>query len=61
MPIALNDFLIDVNLPPDAVFEAQTSARGGLMNVRVPIELATLGMQGYKQAYFDTAFLGPFQ
>lgn len=31
------------------------------MNVRVLIELATLGMQGYKQAYFDIELFGPFQ
>lgn len=43
------------------MFEAQASASDGQMNVRVLIELATVGMQGHKQAYFDIEFFGPFQ
>lgn len=43
------------------MFEAQTSASDGQMNVRMLIELAAIGMQGYKQAYFDIEFFSPFQ
>lgn len=31
------------------------------MNVRMLIELTAVGMQGYKQAYFDIELFGPFQ
>ena len=31
------------------------------MNVRMLIELAAVGMQGHKQAYFDIELFGPFQ
>ena len=31
------------------------------MNVRMLIELAAIGMQCYKQAYFDIELFGPFQ
>lgn len=58
-PIALNDFLFEVNRPPGTVFEAQSSASDGQMNVRMLIELAAVGMQGYKQAYFDIKLFGP--
>jgi len=43
------------------VFEAQSSPIDGQMNVRMLIELAAVGMQGYKQAYFDIKLFGPPQ
>lgn len=41
------------------MFKAQSSASDGQMNVRMLIELAAIGMQGYKQAYFDIKLFGP--
>lgn len=45
-PIALNDFIFEVNRPPDAVFEAQPSANDGQMNVRMLIELGLVVCKG---------------
>lgn len=59
-PIALDDFLFEVSRPPNVVFEAQTSVSDGQMNVRMLIELAAVGMQGHKQAYFDIELLTHF-
>ncbi|CNF40348.1 Uncharacterised protein [Yersinia kristensenii] len=47
--------------PPDTVFGTQSPAGDGQMNVGMLIKLATVGMQGHKQAYFDTEFFGPFE
>lgn len=43
-PVSLNDFLFELNRPPDAVFEVQTPTSDGQINVRVVIELAAVGI-----------------
>lgn len=60
-PVNFDNLLFEVNRPPDAVFKAQTAACHGQMNMRVPVKLATVGVQCDEQANLYPELFGPLQ
>ena len=51
--------LLKEDVTPDAVFNIDPSAGDGQMNVRVLVELATVGVQGTEDTDLNTLFMRP--
>lgn len=58
-PDYLHGVLLKEDVTPDAVFNIDPSAGDGQMNVRVLVELATVGMQGTEDTDLNTLFTRP--
>lgn len=58
-PDFLHGVLLKEDVTPDAVFNIDPAAGDGQMNVRVLVELATVGMQGTEDTDLNTLFTRP--
>lgn len=58
-PDFLHSELLKEDIAPDAVFNIEAASGNGQMNVRVLVELATVGMQGAEDTDLQALFAGP--
>lgn len=58
-PDFLHGVLFKEDISPDAVFYIQPTAGDGEVNVRMPVELATVGVQGTEDTDLQALFAGP--
>jgi len=58
-PDFLHGVLLKKNIAPDAVFHIKAAAGDGEVNVRMPVELAAVCMQGAEDTNLHALFAGP--
>lgn len=58
-PDILHDVLLKEDIAPDAVFNIQPATGDVGVNVRMPIELSAVGVQGTEDTDLQALFAGP--